>query len=325
MANEAATYSSETVQLVVKKQTDISTYLLPVYTTDMNIKFYDVSDVKRDYGHTGGGNYADGTSFVGESVSGKKPKGIDAVTKLRWSGTLATAPKDWILFEAAGCRVDTSGLAAKVVWEGMPTCNALSIDRYIWRSCPTKQAQIDKIASAVANFTISFDGVGSELMVNWNFQGKDAGEAAYTGAFALPSGIDTVLKGEQLLGATLTHAGYVYRIYSGTYTHNANPQEVPNSNDTTNGVKTGIDHYKIGGKVNATLEVEAVRVMLADSNPYASVRNNEVASTTVLDLEHLTMTFTGTQMIDAQAGTQNETPTEKFTFMTKGWEIVQKA
>lgn len=310
-------------QLMAKKEVTMGTYLAPVPASDFDVKIYDLGDISRDYGHTGGMNYADGTFIKGPSYAGKKSGSIQFKTELQFSGTLATSPKWFKIIEACGYQV-TNATNAKATWDGKPNCQSLTLhhNQYNCGSSPT--GVCDVLAGAVGTFDLGAESVGAPIMFNWTFTGKSGGTIDLAGgSFTLPSGFDTAPC--QLWigsGTTLTIGAYVYRVYSWTFSQQNDVKTEDNAADVTNGISTGIARHAIKG-ANPQLKLVAERVAKATNDPYSLVENSTVQATAVIATSNFDITFSGVQMIDIQAGNKDDTATEEITLKINTVEFKQ--
>lgn len=318
-----AAFNSMQRQLIAKQEATAGTYGAPTYATDFNVKTYEVGDVQRDFGHTGGANYADGTMIKGKSYSGKKSANVQFSVELQYSGTLATAPKFSKFHECCGY-VTTETVNAKLTWDGKPYCKSMSIHatQYECGSSPTGIA--DVIAGAVGTFDMSAEGVGSPVMIQYTFTGKYGGVIDLAGGtFTLPSSYDTS-SCEKFLGqySTLTIGAVVYRVYAWTFSQQNDIQSEDKADDICNTVETGIDRFAIKN-ASPQLTLTAKRVAVATADPYTLTEDDTVIATAVLATNNYDITFTGVQMIDVQAGNTNDTATEEITLKIDQVEFKQ--
>lgn len=311
-------YDSASRQLVVKREVVRGVYEAPVPATDFNVVVEELSDLAIDAGHTGGVDEASGRFGKSKSRSGKKQTPIEFYTQMKWSGDIAVAPKWWIFLEACGFRIDTTGANALAIWDGRPNCTTLSGNMFLWECGINPDGIADVLAGMAGSVELMADSVGGEIRAKFSMTAKSGGQTTVTG-FTDPSGVDTT-DGQNHLGVSVTKGATVYKAWSWNVAQNADVQAVDNPADETNGVKTGIDYFKVG---NSAPLASATVTKVGTQDVTDTFDNTEYASV-VIAMDHFEITLTGTvQNIEAKASNSNETATEDLSIKYNYIEIKQ--
>ena len=305
-------FNSRSRQLWYKKQVTRGTFVA-VTSADQKVIVYDRGDIKRDYGHTGGADRADGTFNKGRSYSGKKSASIDFKAELQFSGVLATSPKVFDLLEGCGCYV-TNTTNAIATWTGVPNCQCIEFGLPEYSCGSTPIGLVEHISSAAGSFEIGAESVGAPVYIKFNFTGKQAGQVDIAaGAMVAPAGFDTAVC-EKFLGSasTFTMNSIVYRVYSWNAVVGQDLQAEENSADVTGGIDTGIFAYGVKG-CNPQLTLTVERVGIATNDIYAAVEGDTTYATATLATAHFDILFTVAQVTDIQAANSNGTSAETLT------------
>ncbi len=298
-------------------------YVPLVPATDYNVNIYNLDDGTKDLGHDGGVEIANGTTIKSKSYAGKKSITHTFETDFQGSGTLSDAPQWWKYLRACGLVEDVSGANAFITWTGKPNCEKMSMEFPTWQCGQDPTGDFEVMAGAVGTFELACEGAGSVIRPSFTMTGKFGGVTTKSaGSFVTPTGVDTT-DSEVFLGATVTLGGVVYNVFAWTLTMQGDIQAKDKQDDLTNGVKTGIEFFKVGN-ANPQLTMTLERVEDIANDIIGDTMNNVVYSDAVFAFSGgLQMTLTGVQPTDNQNGTMNEEVTSDTTFKVDTFEFRQ--
>lgn len=293
-------------------------------STDFDVLLYNLDDGTKDLGHDGGAPVANGTTIMSKSYAGKKSITHTFETDMLTSGVLNTPPKWWKFLRACGLVQDATGTNAFITWTGKPNCEKMTMEFPTWECGQDPTGDFEIMAGAVGTFEIACEGAGSVIRPSFTMTGKFGGvtKKTTTGDFVTPTGYDTG-DSEVFLGATITMGGVVYNVFAWTLTFQGDIQSKDDQADVTNGVKTGIDYFKVAN-ANPQLTMTLERVDDISNDVIGDTMNNVVYSDAVFTFSGGTqMTLTGVQPIDNQNGTMNEEITSDITCKVDTFEFIQ--
>lgn len=262
-------------------------------STDFDVRARDVEITPNTPVDDEAAKIANGNHAETESLSGAQSAQVTVSVPLHGSGTVSTAPKYAKMLNACGIdsvTYTTTGIG--FVRRKSKDCAPLTI----WvqeQRVGTNETLTHKVKGAVGDLTLSVDGIGGAIMLNFTFTGAYQGEVEGLALLTL-TGADTTL-GEKLLNTALTFGGDSLRISSFSYALGNNVQPVIDQSDAT-----GYAYYYISAS-QPRLSINPLKISPATKDIYSEYKN-ETTQTALVTMQNFTLKVPVAQIISpAQA------------------------
>ncbi len=312
-------------QIIMKQEAVRGTAETIVPSADNNLEVYELDEGKKDYGHTGGMEVADGTTKKGKSYSGKKSSvrsfkvdflaGADVMTAPVWWKKLLEAMCGWVVTDGH----ETNPATAE--YTGRPECNSGTMLLPLWGcgQAPTGKGEV--MAGCAATFDIEVGTSGDLIQPKFTVTGKYGGKSDLT-TFSVPANYDA-RECAQFLGTVFQIGSTAYNVWGFTISFGGSIVPYDKAGDVTNGIKTGIGYFKVGN-ANPQITFKVDQYEDDTEGLELAVISNTVWPTLTIDIGICDIELGVVQPTDDQNGTENESVSSEITCKVDTIKFTQK-
>lgn len=262
-----------------KEEATAGTFTEP-QAVDYDIILYDVTYPEIDYHVNRPGNPARGNLTQSQSITGMRSATFNGNAELQYSGDPLVAPKIVKLLKACGLQVTEDGVnPVTIEYKGIASCDTLSAIVTDLNCGTSPDAISQKVAGIQGNVVVKADGVGQQIMLEFSFTGKDAGEIDNASPVLAITGVDTGAR-ERFLGTVFTIGAQAYKINSFNIDLGNTVSVIPDPADAAGIITTQIT------ATDAKMTAQIQKIDIATSNLPQNIIDNVVFSSIKLAGTH---------------------------------------